>query len=36
LRDLAARNWATPPRILIAGSLYLVGEVLTADGSIPD
>jgi len=36
LRDLAARNWATPPRIMIAGSLYLVGEVLTADGSIPD
>ena len=36
LRDLAAREWTTPPRILIAGSLYLVGEVLTADGSAPD
>jgi dihydrofolate synthase/folylpolyglutamate synthase len=36
LRDLAARNWATPPRILIAGSLYLVGEVLMADSSAPD
>jgi dihydrofolate synthase/folylpolyglutamate synthase len=36
LRDLAARKWETPPRIMIAGSLYLVGEVLTADGSIPD
>jgi dihydrofolate synthase/folylpolyglutamate synthase len=36
LRDLAARDWTTPPRILIAGSLYLVGEVLMADGSSPD
>jgi dihydrofolate synthase/folylpolyglutamate synthase len=36
LRELAARDWTTPPRIMIAGSLYLVGEVLTADGSIPD
>ncbi len=36
LRDLSARDWAQPPRILIAGSLYLVGEVLTADGSSPD
>lgn len=35
LAFLAARKWATPPRILIAGSLYLAGEVLAADGSLP-
>jgi dihydrofolate synthase / folylpolyglutamate synthase len=27
--------WLTPPRILITGSLYLAGEVLKADGTIP-
>ena len=32
LRVLAARSWATPPRILIAGSLYLAGQVLAANG----
>ncbi len=36
LRELAARPWPTPPRIIIAGSLYLAGEVLAADGSTPD
>ena len=35
LRFLAARSWPAPPRILIAGSLYLAGEVLKADGSLP-
>ena len=35
LRFLAARDWVKPPRILIAGSLYLAGEVLKADGSLP-
>lgn len=35
LRFLGARRWAVPPRIVIAGSLYLAGEVLAADGSLP-
>jgi dihydrofolate synthase / folylpolyglutamate synthase len=35
LRFLSARDWATPPRIVIGGSLYLAGEVLAADGSLP-
>jgi dihydrofolate synthase / folylpolyglutamate synthase len=33
LRFLAAREWALPPRILIAGSLYLAGEVLRFNGT---
>ena len=36
LRELAMRDWPTPPRILIAGSLYLAGEVLRANGTVPD
>jgi dihydrofolate synthase/folylpolyglutamate synthase len=36
LRMLAACDWPTPPRILIAGSLYLAGEVLRANGTFPD
>jgi dihydrofolate synthase/folylpolyglutamate synthase len=36
LRSLAARPYDAPPRILIAGSLYLAGEVLKANGTIPD
>ncbi len=32
---IAARRWAVPPRILIIGSLYLAGEVLAQDGSLP-
>ena len=35
LAYLAARTWPRPPRILIIGSLYLAGEVLQADGSLP-
>ena len=35
LRALALRNWPQLPRILIAGSLYLAGEVLELDGSFP-
>ncbi|MCZ8187172.1 MAG: bifunctional folylpolyglutamate synthase/dihydrofolate synthase [Beijerinckiaceae bacterium] len=35
LRYLAARSWPVAPRILIIGSLYLAGEVLQADGSLP-
>jgi dihydrofolate synthase/folylpolyglutamate synthase len=35
LGDLAGRNWPQPPRILIAGSLYLVGETLAANGTPP-
>jgi dihydrofolate synthase/folylpolyglutamate synthase len=32
---LSAREWAVPPRILIAGSLYLAGEVLRLNGTPP-
>ncbi len=35
LGALAARGWPTPPRILIAGSLYLAGAVLVANGTPP-
>ena len=33
LRFLAAREWQKPPRILIAGSLYLAGAVLEENGT---
>ena len=33
LRFLAARRWPAPPRVLIAGSLYLAGAVLEANGA---
>ncbi len=36
LRALAARQWPLPPRILIAGSLYLAGAALEANGTPPD
>ena len=32
---LAVRNWPKPPRILIAGSLYLAGAVLEENGNPP-
>ncbi len=35
LAYLCARTWPTPPRILIAGSLYLAGSVLEANGTPP-
>ncbi|CAH1660725.1 Dihydrofolate synthase [Hyphomicrobiales bacterium] len=35
LRTIAARGWPAPPRILICGSLYLAGEVLSANGTPP-
>jgi dihydrofolate synthase/folylpolyglutamate synthase len=35
LRFLAARQWPMPPRILIAGSLYLAGAVLEANDDAP-
>jgi dihydrofolate synthase/folylpolyglutamate synthase len=35
LRYLAARPWTVGPRILIAGSLYLAGEALAANGTPP-
>ena len=35
LRFLAARDWRKPPRILIAGSLYLAGQVLEENGDAP-
>jgi dihydrofolate synthase/folylpolyglutamate synthase len=34
LRFLTAREWSIPPRILIAGSLYLAGVVLEANGTL--
>jgi dihydrofolate synthase/folylpolyglutamate synthase len=34
LEYLSARDWSASPRILIAGSLYLAGEVLKLDQSI--
>jgi dihydrofolate synthase/folylpolyglutamate synthase len=35
LRTIAERPWPAPPRILICGSLYLAGEVLSANGTPP-
>ena len=36
LRYLSARAWPQPPRVLIAGSLYLAGAVLSANGTPVD
>jgi dihydrofolate synthase / folylpolyglutamate synthase len=36
LHYLSARDWSVPPRILIAGSLYLAGEVLRLSGAPPN
>jgi dihydrofolate synthase/folylpolyglutamate synthase len=36
LRAIAARDWPVAPRILIAGSLYLAGDVLRQNGTIPE
>jgi len=36
IATIAAQSWPTPPRILIAGSLYLAGDVLRANGTIPE
>jgi dihydrofolate synthase / folylpolyglutamate synthase len=35
LRNLSCREWPQPPRILIAGSLYLAGAVLEENGNLP-
>ncbi len=35
LRFIASESWPAPPRILITGSLYLAGEVLQADNTLP-
>lgn len=35
LREIASRPWPAPPRVLICGSLYLAGEVLSANGTPP-
>ncbi len=35
LRFVAARSWPASPRILLTGSLYLAGEVLVANGTLP-
>jgi dihydrofolate synthase/folylpolyglutamate synthase len=36
IRAIAARDWPAAPRILIAGSLYLAGEALRQNGTIPE
>jgi len=36
LRYLAVREWRVPPRILIAGSLFLAGAVLKLNGTPPE
>jgi dihydrofolate synthase/folylpolyglutamate synthase len=36
LRFLAVREWRVPPRILIAGSLFLAGAVLKLNGTPPE
>jgi dihydrofolate synthase/folylpolyglutamate synthase len=36
IAGIAARSWPMPPRVLIAGSLYLAGEVLKANGTVPE
>ena len=33
LQSIAQREWPVPPRIIIAGSLYLAGEVLRLNGN---
>jgi dihydrofolate synthase/folylpolyglutamate synthase len=35
LAHIAVLDLAPPPRILITGSLYLAGEVLAANGTLP-
>jgi len=35
LERLSERSWPTPPRILLAGSLYFAGDVLEANGTPP-
>jgi dihydrofolate synthase/folylpolyglutamate synthase len=35
LRSLAGLAYEVPPRILITGSLYLAGHVLSANGTPP-
>jgi dihydrofolate synthase / folylpolyglutamate synthase len=35
LSRIADKHWLVPPRILITGSLYVVGEVLAFDGTVP-
>nr|WP_237482134.1 folylpolyglutamate synthase/dihydrofolate synthase family protein [Lichenibacterium sp. 6Y81] len=36
LRFLAARKWPVAPRVLVAGSLHLAGEVLGLNGTPPE
>jgi dihydrofolate synthase / folylpolyglutamate synthase len=36
LTFIASETWPVPPRILITGSLYLAGEVLQADNTLPN
>jgi dihydrofolate synthase/folylpolyglutamate synthase len=36
LEKITALPWEAPPRVLITGSLYLAGEVLAANGTLPN
>jgi dihydrofolate synthase/folylpolyglutamate synthase len=36
LARIAAQGWDRPPRILIAGSLYLAGQALAANDAAPN
>jgi len=36
LRTIAKLSYEVPPRILITGSLYLAGHVLSANGTAPN
>lgn len=36
LAQLKGRHWEVPPRILICGSLYLAGDILQENGTIPE
>lgn len=36
LIDVASRTWPRPPRVLITGSLYLAGDVLATNGTVPE
>jgi dihydrofolate synthase/folylpolyglutamate synthase len=35
MQRLRSMAWSRPPRVLITGSLYLAGEVLKLDGTLP-
>ena len=36
LERLRVQNWPQQPRILMCGSLYLAGEILDINGTLPE